>query len=85
MQSGNSLLFVPMYTPRHSDALERMPDELTAALDAAPDAKAVFDQLAPSHKREYVQWINSARRDDTRERRAAQTVMRLLAPTSDEQ
>lgn len=68
-----------MYGPRHSDALERMPDELTAALDAAPDARAAFDVLAPSHKREYVQWINSARRNDTRERRAAQAVMRLLS------
>jgi uncharacterized protein YdeI (YjbR/CyaY-like superfamily) len=47
-------------------------------LSGAPEARARFDALAPSHRREYVRWINEARRGDTRERRAAQTVMRLL-------
>lgn len=55
-----------------------LPRELAAALAGAPDARARFDELAPSHRREYVRWITEARRDDARERRAAQTVMRLL-------
>lgn len=55
-----------------------LPRELVAALRAAPDARERFDQLAPSHRREYVRWVAEARREDSRERRAAQTVMRLL-------
>ena len=55
-----------------------VPRELAAALAAAPDARRRFDALTPSHRREYVRWIIEARRADARERRAAQTVMRLL-------
>lgn len=55
-----------------------LPPELRAALAVEPVARERFDALAPSHRREYVRWVVEARRDDTRERRAAQTVMRLL-------
>ncbi|MCW2961506.1 MAG: hypothetical protein JWM25_1941 [Thermoleophilia bacterium] len=55
-----------------------LPRELVAALSAAPGAQAQFDALTPSHRREYVRWVQEARRKDARERRAAQTVMRLL-------
>lgn len=61
-----------------SDAGGELPRELAAAFVSAPEARARFDELSPSHRREYVRWIQEARRDDTRERRAAQTVMRLL-------
>jgi uncharacterized protein YdeI (YjbR/CyaY-like superfamily) len=63
--------------PRDHDDRE-LPAELLAALRAAPAARDRFEQLAPSHRREYVRWISQARREDARERRAAQTVMRLL-------
>lgn len=66
-----------MTSPGHRDR-DELPRELVAALGAAPDARAKFEELAPSHRREYVRWIAEARREDTRERRAAQTVMRLL-------
>ena len=55
-----------------------LPRELAAALSAAPEAQAAFERMPPSHRREYVKWVAEARRDDARERRAAQTVMRLL-------
>lgn len=55
-----------------------LPRELVLALAAAPEAKSRFEALSPSHRREYVTWVAEARRADTRERRAAQTVMRLL-------
>jgi len=59
-----------------------VPDELAAALDASPPAKAAFDALPPSHQREYVQWISEAKKPETRERRAAQAVERLLGPAA---
>lgn len=58
-----------------------LPAELRSALDRSPAARARFDELPPSHRREYVAWVREARRSDTRERRAAQTVMRLLDTT----
>jgi uncharacterized protein YdeI (YjbR/CyaY-like superfamily) len=67
----------PASHPRDRDDRE-LPRELLSALAAAPEARVAFDALAPSHQREYVRWIGEARRADARERRAAQTVMRLL-------
>jgi uncharacterized protein YdeI (YjbR/CyaY-like superfamily) len=68
----------PTPTPAPQRPEPELPSELRTALAAAPDARAAFDGLAPSHRREYVRWVAEARRADTRERRAAQTVMRLL-------
>ncbi|MCW2956950.1 MAG: hypothetical protein JWO69_1819 [Thermoleophilia bacterium] len=66
-------------SPRGSERQEpTLPRELVAALAAAPQAQELFAALAPSHRREFVRWVMEARRADTRERRAAQTVMRLL-------
>jgi uncharacterized protein YdeI (YjbR/CyaY-like superfamily) len=53
-----------------------VPDDLVAALEAA-DRRAAFDTLSYSHQREYVEWVDEAKRADTRARRIAQTVERL--------
>jgi uncharacterized protein YdeI (YjbR/CyaY-like superfamily) len=58
---------------------DMIPEELVTALDARPDAKAVFEALPPSHRREYETWIQEAKKAETRRRRAAQAVARLLA------
>jgi uncharacterized protein YdeI (YjbR/CyaY-like superfamily) len=64
--------------PDHSRDRDELPRELVAALASAPEAQERFAALSASHRREYVRWVREARRDDTRQRRAAQTVMRLL-------
>lgn len=71
---------MPADGPRfhHSQGRDELPRELVAALASAPRAQELFAGLSPSHRREYVRWVREGRRDDTRERRAAQTVMRLL-------
>jgi hypothetical protein len=55
------------------------PEAFARALRAQPEALALWDRLAPSHKREYVTWIETAKRDETRSRRVAQAVALLLA------
>jgi hypothetical protein len=55
-----------------------VPAPLAAALDAAPGARAAFDALAPSHRKEFARWVGEAKRDETRERRIDETV-RMLA------
>ena len=54
-----------------------VPDDLAAALEAAPDAGRAFAGLSFSHQREYVTWIEEAKRPATRTRRVASTVERL--------
>jgi hypothetical protein len=54
-----------------------VPRELAAALDAAPDAKAAFEGLSFTHRREYAEWIAEAKRDETRQRRLAKAVTLL--------
>ena len=56
-----------------------VPEDLAAALDEAPEARAFFDGLAYTHRREYVRWIEEAKRDETRARRIGQAVERLRA------
>lgn len=54
-----------------------LPADLTAALDADPEARAFFDALSYTHRREYVEWIVEAKRPETRERRLRQALEML--------
>jgi hypothetical protein len=56
-----------------------VPPELVAALGDAPDARAFFDGLAPTHRRSYAEWIAGAKRPETRERRLARAIELLRA------
>jgi bifunctional DNA-binding transcriptional regulator/antitoxin component of YhaV-PrlF toxin-antitoxin module len=53
------------------------PPELAAALAADPDAAAHFERLAYSHRREYVKWIEEAKRPETRAGRVGKAVAML--------
>lgn len=48
--------------------------DFARALAANPQAKAAFDGFAPSHRRDYVEWIGEAKRDETRTRRIAEAI-----------
>ena len=56
----------------------RLPPDLGAALAAEPDAKRAFDALSFTHQRQYVEWVEEAKRPETRARRIAGTVERVL-------
>ncbi|HRX86604.1 MAG TPA: YdeI/OmpD-associated family protein [Phycisphaerae bacterium] len=51
-----------------------VPPDLRAALSKNKKAQATFDAFSYSHKKEYVEWINEAKRDETRQRRLAQAI-----------
>ncbi|MDE2411482.1 MAG: YdeI/OmpD-associated family protein [Sphingomonadales bacterium] len=59
---------------RQAKAELPIPPELVAALDGSPVAKATLDGFAPSHRREYVEWISEAKRPETRDKRIAQAI-----------
>jgi uncharacterized protein YdeI (YjbR/CyaY-like superfamily) len=46
-----------------------VPADLTAALRKNAKARATFEGLSPSHRREYLEWITEAKGEDTRRRR----------------
>ena len=46
-----------------------VPADFRDALDAEPRARSTFDAMSYTHRREYVQWIQDARRSETRIRR----------------
>jgi hypothetical protein len=56
-----------------------VPAALTYALDGDPAARAAFDALAFTHRKEYARWIDEAKRDETRERRVARALEMLRA------
>lgn len=43
-----------------------VPDELAAALEGRPDVARTFAALAPSHRREYAEWIAQAKKSETK-------------------
>lgn len=61
-------------TPPKAKPEIAMPDDFAAALDSAPAARTFFDGLAPSHRREYLEWITEAKRAETRAKRIATAV-----------
>ena len=64
--------------PEHTDKGVEIPDELVVALAAAPAAETAFAALAPSHQREWANFIDDAVRPETRQRRAARCIEDLL-------
>ncbi len=55
-----------------------LPDDLKTILESHPVALAYFNQLAYSHRKEYVLWILSAKQEKTRISRVEKTLEMLL-------
>jgi hypothetical protein len=54
-----------------------VPDALAQALADDPPARAAFDALAFTHRKEYARWIDEAKREETRARRVAEALTML--------
>jgi hypothetical protein len=54
-----------------------VPADLAAVLAADPEAQRLFDGLPFSHRKEYVRWIEEAKKPETRQSRLGKTVERL--------
>jgi uncharacterized protein YdeI (YjbR/CyaY-like superfamily) len=63
------------YAPR--EEMPELPRYIATALKGNSQAWTAFNRLAPSHRREYVRWIHSAKRADTRERRVKDSIALL--------
>lgn len=55
-----------------------VPDDLAVALRMNKTAAQAFESFSKSHRREYIEWITEAKREDTRQKRIA-TALEWLA------
>ncbi|MGE5109122.1 MAG: YdeI/OmpD-associated family protein [Sphingobacteriales bacterium] len=51
-----------------------VPDYFTAAVKKNKKASATFEAFSPSSKREYVEWVDEAKTDETRNKRLNQSI-----------
>jgi uncharacterized protein YdeI (YjbR/CyaY-like superfamily) len=56
-----------------------LPGYIQAALRKQPAAWRYFERLAPSHRRRYIGWIESAKRKETKTRRLQEAIRLLTA------
>lgn len=59
-----------------SDALAA---DIVAALDASPAARTLFQSIAPFYRKNFIRWIEEAKRDETRAARVREMVRMLEA------
>lgn len=62
---------------------ETVDDDIASALESEPEAKAFFEGLAPFYRKNFVRWIESARRPETRKVRVAEMMDSLKAGKRD--
>ena len=56
-----------------------VPEALATALAGDDEARAAYEGMAYTHRKEYARWIAEAKREATRERRVAQALEMLRA------
>ncbi len=56
-----------------------IPPELASAFRGERQARKLWDKLAYSHRKEYARWIESAKQEETKARRATKAVSLILA------
>jgi hypothetical protein len=57
--------------------LLEIPKDLSRELKRDKDARAFFDKLSYTHRKEYVNWIGEAKKEETRLNRIAKTIEML--------
>ena len=55
----------------------KIPAELKEAFKASPEAKKLFEAYSPSHRRNYIRYIDESKKKETREKRAVDSVLKL--------
>jgi hypothetical protein len=56
-----------------------VPKDLALALRGERDARDAFERLSYTHRKEYVRWIEEAKRDETRRSRIGKTISMLAS------
>ena len=67
----------PAKAPPAGRTPSKTPSYIAAALRLHPEARRFFHELAPSYRRLYVRWIDSAKREETRQKRLREAISLL--------
>lgn len=54
-----------------------IPNDLMKELKKDKEVKAVFDKLSYTHQKEYVRWVEEAKKEETRQNRIVRTIEML--------
>src|SRR5258708_39938038 len=65
--------------PAEEESAPRVPTDLRKALAAAPLVEAVWKDLTPIARRDFMSWIDSAKQPETRRRRIEKACSMLAA------
>lgn len=57
--------------------LDRISPELKKMINSNPAARKCWESLPPSHKREYIEWIEEAKKESTKQRRLTKALIML--------
>ncbi len=75
IQAGNQV----QVTMERGSRASPWPADLRRALNRRASARSSFAKMAPGHRRAYLEWIQSAKRLETRQRRIELTVEMITA------
>lgn len=53
-------------------------DDIASVFNENPDAKNLFDAMSYTHRKEYIRWIEEAKKPETRENRKAKMIQMIL-------
>ncbi|MBK6543823.1 MAG: YdeI/OmpD-associated family protein [Saprospiraceae bacterium] len=68
---------IPKVVKQILDHKIQVTDDFIGALEQNPIAKSAFDKFSNSHKREYIQYITEAKREETRRNRLLKSIEML--------
>ena len=79
--SGSGIGFGSGSSPTQSLGEIEVPDDLARALKKDRAASQTFEGLSYTHRKEYSQWVQDAKKPETRQRRVDKTIEMLRAGT----
>lgn len=53
-------------------------DDIAFVFNENPEAKALFDKMSYTHRKEYIRWIEEAKKSETRENRKVKMIRMIL-------
>ncbi|QBJ87374.1 DUF1905 domain-containing protein [Chryseobacterium gleum] len=53
-------------------------DDIASVFNENPEAKTLFDKMSYTHKKEYIRWIEEAKKPETRENRKIKMIQMIL-------
>lgn len=70
-------VFVSLIEDKQERTVE-IADDIASVFNANPEAKLLFDKMSYTHKKEYIRWIEEAKKPETRENRKIKMIQMIL-------